>query len=131
MEDFLHMAKIIYSKDAPEPIGPYSQAVLAGGMLYCSGQVPIDPTTNEIVGDTIEVQTERTIKNISAVLSAAGLDFDNVVKATCYLKSMDDFAAFNAIFAKYFTKKPARACIEAARLPKDVLVEIEVIAEAV
>jgi len=124
------MAKIIYSKDAPEPIGPYSQAVLSGSMLYCSGAIPSDPVTGEIVGDTIEVQTEQAIKNISAVLSAAGLGFDSVVKTTCYLKSMDDFAAFNAIYAKYFVSKPARACVEVARLPKDVLVEIEVVAEA-
>jgi len=124
------MAKIIYSTDAPEPIGPYSQAVLAGGTLYCSGQVPIDPVTGEIAGNTIEIQTEQTIKNVSAVLSGAGMSLDNVVRATCFLKSMDDFATFNAVFAKYFVSKPARACVEVSRLPKDVLVEIEVIASA-
>ena len=126
----MHRAKIIYSKDAPEPIGPYSQAVLAGGTLYCSGAIPSDPVTGEIIGDAIEAQTEQAIKNISAVLSAAGLGFDSVVKATCFLKSMDDFAAFNAVYAKYFVSKPARACVEVSRLPKDVLVEIEVIASA-
>ncbi|MCL2408890.1 MAG: RidA family protein [Oscillospiraceae bacterium] len=122
------MAKIIYSKNAPEPIGPYSQAVLAGGMLYCSGAVPLDPVSGDIVGDAIEEQTEQVMKNISAVLAAAGADFTAVVKATCFLKSMDDFAAFNGIYAKYFTGKPARSCVEVSRLPKDVLVEVEVIA---
>jgi 2-iminobutanoate/2-iminopropanoate deaminase len=122
------MAKIIYSKDAPEPIGPYSQAVLVGGTLYCSGAVPLDPATGDIVGDNIEAQTEQVMKNISAVLTAAGVDFTAVVKSTCFLKSMDDFAAFNGIYAKYFTGKPARSCVEVARLPNDVFVEVEVIA---
>ena len=122
------MAKIIYTKNAPEPIGPYSQAILAGNTLYCSGQIPIDPVSNEIVGANVTEQAERSIQNVAAVLAAAGMGFENVVKATCYLKSMDDFAAFNAVFEKYFISTPARAAIEAARLPKDVLVEVDVIA---
>ena len=122
------MAKIIFTEDAPAPIGPYSQAILAGCSLYCSGQIPLDPATGNIVGNTIEEQTRQVIKNISAILKAADMDFKNVVKATCFLKSMDDFAAFNEIFAEHFVSKPARSCIEAARLPKDVLVEIDVIA---
>ncbi|MCL2401397.1 MAG: RidA family protein [Oscillospiraceae bacterium] len=122
------MAKIIYSENAPEPIGPYSQAILVGNTLYCSGAVPLDPVTGDVVGGAIEAQTEQVMKNISAVLAAAGADFTAVVKTTCFLKSMDDFAAFNGIYAKYFTGKPARSCVEVSRLPKDVLVEIEVIA---
>ena len=122
------MAKIIFTEDAPLPIGPYSQAILSGCSLYCSGQIPIDPATGDIVGDTIEEQTEQVMKNISAILKAAGMDFNNVVKATCFLKSMDDFAAFNAIFAEHFVSKPARSCVEVSRLPKDVLVEVDVIA---
>ena len=122
------MAKIIYSENAPEPIGPYSQAVLAGNTLYCSGAVPLDPVTGDIAGDAIEAQTEQVMKNISAVLAAAGVDFTAVVKSTCFLKSMDDFAVFNGVYAKYFTGKPARSCVEVSRLPKEVLVEVEVIA---
>jgi len=120
--------EIIYSKNAPNPIGPYSQAILAGGTLYCSGQIPVDPDSGAIVGNTAAEQTEQVIKNISAVLSAADMGFDKIVKATCYLKSMDDFTEFNEVFAKYFISKPARACVEVSRLPKDVLVEIDVIA---
>ena len=122
------MAKTIYTKNAPNPVGPYSQAVLTGGTLYCSGQIPLDPATATVIGDSIKDQTEMVIQNISAVLSEAGMGFDNVVKTTCFLKSMDDFAVFNGIYEKYFTSKPARSCVEVSRLPKDVLVEIEVTA---
>ncbi len=122
--------KIIYTKDAPEPIGPYSQGILSGGALYLSGQIPIDPKTGQIVDGGIVAQTEAVIRNIEAVLRAAGLSFANVVKTTCFLSSMDHFADFNRIYERYFVSKPARSCIEAGRLPKNALVEIEVIAEA-
>jgi len=125
------MAQIICSKDAPAPIGPYSQAILVSGsdsILYCSGQIPLDPATGNIAGSTIEEQTEMAIKNVAAILKEAGLDFDNVIKTTCFLKSIDDFTAFNNIYEKHFISKPARSCVEVSRLPKDVLVEIEVIA---
>jgi len=122
------MAKIIYTKNAPNPVGPYSQAILTGGTIYCSGQIPLDPATAAVVGDTVKDQTEMVIQNILAVLSEAGMGFDNVVKTTCFLKSMDDFAAFNGVYEKYFVSKPARSCVEVSRLPKDVLVEIEVTA---
>ena len=122
------MAKIIYTKNAPNPVGPYSQAILTGGTLYCSGQIPLDPVTAAVVGDTVKDQTEMVIQNILAVLSEAGMGFDNVVKTTCFLKSMDDFAAFNGVYEKYFVSKPARSCVEVSRLPKDVLIEIEAIA---
>ena len=124
---FPTMQKIL-TPDAPQPIGPYSQAILAGNTLYCSGQIPLDPYTNTMVPGGITEQTERVCKNIEAVLTAAGVGFDNVVKANCYLTDMANFAAFNAVFAKYFTSAPARACIAAKQLPKDSLVEIEVIA---
>ena len=122
--------KIIYTQEAPSPIGPYSQGVLSGGVLYLSGQIPIDPKTGKIVSGGIEAQTEAVIMNIEAVLRAAGLNFSNVVKTTCFLSSMDHFATFNGIYEKYFVSKPARSCVEAARLPQNVLVEIEVIAQA-
>ena len=125
------MAKIICSNNAPAPIGPYSQAVLVpvtDSILYCSGQIPLDPATGNILGNTIEEQTEMVIKNISAILKEAGLDFSSVIKTTCFLKSMDDFTVFNGIYEKYFISKPARSCVEVSRLPKDVLVEVEVIA---
>ncbi|NLO47670.1 MAG: RidA family protein [Clostridiales bacterium] len=122
--------KIIYTQDAPSPIGPYSQGVLSGGVLYLSGQIPINPKTGDIVSGGIEAQTEAVIMNIGAVLRAAGLNFSNVVKTTCFLSSMDHFSTFNSIYEKYFISKPARSCVEAARLPQNVLVEIEVIAQA-
>jgi len=101
---------------------------MVGDTLYCSGQVPLDPAGENIIGSTVEEQTEQVIKNIAAVLSEAGMGFENVVKATCFLQSMDDFSAFNGIYGKYFASKPARSCVEVSRLPRDVLVEIEVIA---
>jgi len=119
----------VSTKDAPEAIGPYSQAMRVNNLLFCSGQIPLDPKTMQIVEGDIKVQTERVCQNIQAVLKSAGLDFNRVVKATCFLKNMNDFVAFNEGFAKYFgEQKPARSTVEVARLPKDVLVEVEVIA---
>lgn len=119
----------ISTKEAPEAIGPYCQAIRLGQTLYCSGQIPLDPATMQVVSGDIKAQTERVCQNIRGVLTAAGLDFSRVVKATCFLKNMGDFANFNEVFDKYFGKaKPARSTVEVARLPKDVLVEIEVIA---
>ena len=118
--------KIIYTKNAPEPVGPYSQAILAGNILYCSGQIGINPSENKLV-DGLEKQTEQIIKNIRAVLSEAGFSYNDVVKTTCFLSDMGNFSKFNEIYAKYFTSNPARSCVQAS-LPKNALVEIEVIA---
>ena len=122
------MKKVICSSAAPAPIGPYSQAILLDGTLYCSGQVPLVPATGAVAEGGITGQTEQVIANISAVLTEAGMGFEDVVKTTCFLQSMDDFAVFNGIYDKYFVSKPARSCVEVARLPKDVLVEVELIA---
>jgi len=122
------MNKVIYTKNAPEAIGPYSQAYLCNDTLYCSGQIAIDPTTNTFINGDITEQTNQIMKNIKGLLNAAGFDFCDVVKTTCFLKNMSDFQIFNEIYAKYFTSKPARSCVAAAQLPKDALVEIEVIA---
>lgn len=120
--------KVIYSENAPKPIGPYSQAILAGNTLYLSGQIPLDAVTGAIIGGDITTQTEQVIENISAVLTAAGVGFENVVKTTCFITTMDDFAAFNAVYEKYFVSKPARSCVAVSKLPKGALVEVEVIA---
>lgn len=122
------MLKIISTKDAPAAIGPYSQAIAANGMLFASGQIPIIPTTGEIAQGDIHVQAEQVMQNVGAVLTAAGTSFENVVKTTCFLADMSDFAAFNAIYEKYFTGKPARSCVAVKQLPKNVLVEVEVTA---
>lgn len=122
------MNKIIYTKNAPDAIGPYSQAYLCGNTLYTSGQIAINPESNEFIGGDIEEQTQRVMKNLKAVLNEAGFDFEDVVKTTCFLKNMGDFQKFNEIYGKYFTSKPARSCVAAAQLPKDALVEVEVIA---
>ncbi len=122
------MNKIIYTKNAPDAIGPYSQAYLCGNTLYTSGQIAINPENNEFIGGNIEEQTQRVMKNLKAVLNEAGFDFEDVVKTTCFLKNMGDFQKFNEIYGKYFTSKPARSCVAAAQLPKDALVEVEVIA---
>ena len=120
---------IIHTEDAPKAIGPYVQARIANGFLFASGQVPLDPKTGEIVGQNIQEQTTQVLKNIQAILKAANLTADNVVKTTCFLKNMDDFVAFNEVYATMFSDKlPARSAVEVARLPKDVLVEIEIIA---
>lgn len=122
------MKKIIYTPNAPQPIGPYSQAYLCDKTLYCSGQIAINPSTGEFVNGTIEEQTELVIKNISELLKAAEYTFDDIVKTTCYLSKMSDFAVFNTIYAKHFTSNPARSCVAAKELPKNALVEIEIIA---
>ncbi|MBO4887391.1 MAG: RidA family protein [Firmicutes bacterium] len=121
--------KKVFTNNAPAAIGPYSQAMISGDMLYTSGQIPVDPATGAIVEGGIEAQAEQVMKNLAAVLEAAGTTFDKVVKTTCFLQSMDDFAAFNAVYAKYFISLPARSCVEVAKLPKTVLCEVELIAE--
>ncbi|MBQ9149579.1 RidA family protein [bacterium] len=121
------MKKIIYTKNAPEPVGPYSQAIEVNGFLYCSGQIAINPENNQFIdGDIIE-QTNQVMKNIKAVLDEAGYSFNDVIKTMCFLDNMNNFAAFNEIYAKHFTSKPARSCVE-AKLPKNAKVEVEIIA---
>ena len=123
--------KKIFTDKAPAAIGPYSQAMVVGNLLYTSGQIPINPASGNIEACGIEAQTEQVCKNLDAVLGAAGASFDSVVKTTCFLADMADFAAFNGVYAKYFTSCPARSCVAVKTLPKNVLVEIEVIAEIV
>ncbi|MBE6309331.1 MAG: RidA family protein [Bacteroidaceae bacterium] len=123
------MIKKIHTDNAPAAIGPYSQAIVCGNMLFTSGQVPINPATGEVEAEGIEAQATQVMKNLAAVLEAAGTTFEKAVKTTCFLKNMEDFAAFNAVYAQYFTEKPARSCVAVKQLPKDVLVEVEVIAE--
>ena len=118
--------KIIYTKSAPEPVGPYSQAILSGNTLYCSGQIGINPSTVSLE-QGLEKQTIQVMQNISEVLKEAGFSFQDVVKTTCFLNDMSDFAQFNEIYAKYFISNPARSCVQ-AKLPKGALVEVEVIA---
>lgn len=122
------MKKIATDK-APGAIGPYSQAVVCGGLVYTSGQIAIDPATGNLAGTDIATQTEQVMKNLGAVLAAAGASFASVVKTTCFLADIADFAAFNEIYGRYFTEKPARSCVAAKALPKGALVEVEVIAE--
>lgn len=119
----------IYTKNAPEALGPYSQAIVTGNMVFTSGQIAINPETNFVEATDIEGQTEQVMKNLGEVLKEAGTSFEKAVKTTCFLKNMSDFAAFNSIYGKYFTSKPARSCVAVKELPKDVLVEVEVIAE--
>lgn len=122
--------KIIATSDAPAAIGPYVQGKIVNGLLYASGQIPLNPLNGEIVGDSIETQTKQVMKNISAILKEAHSDFDLVIKTTCFLKNIEDFSRFNAIYAKFFDKEfPARSAVGVAGLPKNVLIEIEVIAE--
>ena len=121
--------KRIYTDKAPAAIGPYSQGYMSNGFFFTSGQVPLDPATGAIVGEEITAQTEQVMKNLGALLEAAGTDFTNVVKTTCFLADMGDFAAFNEIYGRYFTEKPARSCVAVKTLPKNVLVEVELIAE--
>ncbi len=121
------MTKISTDK-APAAIGPYSQGIVAGDFLFASGQIPLDPESGAIVGTTITEQAERAIRNVGAILTEAGADYTKVVKTTCYLAEMADFAAFNSVYEKYFTEKPARSCVAVKQLPKDVLCEVEVIA---
>lgn len=122
------MMKPISTPNAPAAIGPYSQGMILGNMVFSSGQIPVIPATGEIVGPTIEEQAEQSCKNVGAVLTAGGSGFDKVVKTTCFLADMGDFAAFNKVYEKYFVSKPARSCVAAKALPKGVLCEIEAIA---
>ena len=121
------MKKIATDK-APAAVGPYSQAVKVGNTLYCSGQIGLDPVTGQMKGSDVRTQAEQVMENIAAVLAAADASFEDVVKTTCFLTDINDFATFNEIYAKYFTGKPARSCVAAAALPKGALVEVEVIA---
>ncbi len=121
--------KHIQTSNAPAAIGPYSQAIVTGNLVFTSGQIPLDPATGEVVAGAIEEQTKRICENLKAVLESAGTSLQNVVKTTCFLADMRDFAAFNAVYATYFTEKPARSCVAVKTLPKNVLAEIEAIAE--
>ncbi len=123
------MLKTIYTPKAPAAIGPYSRAVVCGDMLFTSGQIPVNPETGEIAGETISEQAEQVMKNIGAVLEEAGTNFENAVKTTCFLADMGDFQVFNEVYAKYFVNKPARSCVAVKTLPKNVLCEVEVIAK--
>lgn len=125
--------KVVQSDAAPKALGPYSQAIVAGGMVYCAGQIPLDPATGQVVAGGIAEQTHQVLKNLRAVLRAAGSDLDRAVKTTVFLKSMDSFAAMNEVYGKpeYFgAQPPSRSTVEVARLPRDVMVEIEVVALA-
>ena len=119
----------IYTKNAPEAIGPYSQAIKVGNLVFTSGQIAINPASGAVEATDIKGQTEQVCKNLCAVLAAAGASLENAVKTTCFLADMADFAAFNEVYGAYFTGKPARSCVAAKQLPKNVLVEVEVIAE--
>ena len=122
------MSNAVYTEKAPAAIGPYSQAIVTGNLVFTSGQIPLN-TEGQIVGNNITEQTEQVCKNLTAVLEAAGTRVEKAVKTTCFLSTMDDFAAFNEVYAKYFVNKPARSCVAVKTLPKNVLVEVEVIAE--
>ena len=121
--------KVVYTEKAPAAIGPYSQARILNGVLFTSGQIPVNPATGEINGNTIETQAEQVMKNLGEVLKEAGSSFEKAVKTTCFLADMGDFAKFNEVYAKYFVNKPARSCVAVKTLPKNVLCEVEVIAE--
>lgn len=123
------MAETIYTKNAPDAIGPYSQAKVVGNLVFTSGQIAINPETGAVESDTIKGQTKQVCKNLKNLLEAAGTSIDKAVKTVCFLKNMSDFGAFNEIYGEYFTSKPARSCVAVKELPKDVLVEVEVIAE--
>lgn len=122
------MSEKVYTKTAPDAIGPYSQAVKTGNLVFTSGQIAINPASGMVEADTIEGQTEQVMKNLGEVLKAAGSSFDKAVKTVCFLADMNDFAAFNEIYGRYFTSKPARSCVAVKTLPKNVLCEVEVIA---
>lgn len=123
------MTTKIQTANAPAAIGPYSQAMVCGNLVFTSGQIPINPATGNVEAEGIEAQTEQVCKNLAAVLQAAGSDLTKAIKTTCFLQDMADFAAFNDVYARYFTEKPARSCVAVKTLPKNVLVEVEVIAE--
>lgn len=120
----------IYTKNAPEAVGPYSQAIVHGGLVYTSGQIAINPASGKVEASDIVGQTEQIMKNLGEVLRTAGASFDTAIKTTCFLADMNDFAVFNGIYEKYFTSKPARSCVAVKTLPKNVLAEVEVIAAA-
>ena len=120
--------EVIYTKNAPDAIGPYSQAIKTNGLVFTSGQIAINPATGSVEATTIEGQTEQVMKNLKNLLEAAGSSLEKAVKTVCFLADMNDFAAFNAIYGQYFTGKPARSCVEVSKLPKGALVEIEVTA---
>lgn len=121
--------KATQTEKAPKAIGPYSQAMTTGNLLFTSGQIPLVPETGEVAGDTIEEQARQSMENLAGILDANGIGFDNVVKTTCYLADMNDFAVFNTIYAEFFVSNPARSCVAVKTLPKNVLCEIEAIAE--
>ncbi len=121
------MISYVNTTDAPQAIGPYSQAIVFGDLMFTSGQIPLDPTTGAIAGATIEEQALQVMKNLSAVFKAQNTGFENVIKTTCFLADMKDFAAFNKIYGEYFTGKPARSCVAVKELPKNVLCEVEAI----
>ena len=123
------MAEVVYTKNAPDAIGSYSQAIKTNGLVFTSGQIAINPATGNVEADTIEGQTEQVIQNLKNLLEASGSSLEKAVKTVCFLADMNDFAAFNAIYGKYFTGKPARSCVAVKTLPKNVLCEVEVIAE--
>ena len=118
----------VYTKNAPDAIGPYSQAIVTGNLVFTSGQIAINPGSGAVEANTIEEQTEQVCKNLKAVLTEAGSSLENVIKTTCFLSDMADFAAFNQVYGKYFTGKPARSCVAVKTLPKNVLVEVEAVA---
>lgn len=120
--------KVVATEKAPKALGPYSQGYIHNGVFYSAGQIAINPETDAIEAETIEAQTEQVCKNLGALLEAAGTSFDKVLKTTCFLADMGDFAAFNEVYAKYFTSKPARSCVAVKTLPKNVLCEVEMIA---
>ncbi|WP_434309725.1 RidA family protein [Hominifimenecus sp. rT4P-3] len=122
------MFEVTNTKNAPAAIGPYSQAIAFSNLVFTSGQIPLDPQSGEVVGTTIAEQAEQVMKNLGAVLEANGLNYENTIKTTCFLADMADFAAFNEVYGKYFTGKPARSCVAVKQLPKGVLCEVEVIA---
>ena len=121
--------KKIHTDNAPAAIGPYSQAIVHGDLVFTSGQIPINPITGNVEAEGIAAQTEQVMHNLGAVLTAAGASFESAIKTTCFLADMADFAAFNEVYARYFTKKPARSCVAVKTLPKSVLVEVEVVAK--
>lgn len=123
------MSKAVYTPSAPDAIGPYSQAVIAGNLVFTSGQIAIDPATGKVEAKTVTEQTHQVCKNLSEVLKAAGASLDSVVKTVCFLRNMEDFAAFNEVYGEYFTGKPARSCVAVRELPKNVLVEVDTVAE--
>lgn len=123
------MIQAVQTKNAPAAIGPYSQGMITGNLIFTSGQIAIDPATGEIVGSDITEQAEQVMRNLGAILQAAGADYTDTVKTTCFLANMNDFAAFNEVYGKYFINKPARSCVAVKTLPKNVLCEVEVIAD--